>query len=108
MTTRRLAAVAAVSIAVGSAPATAAADTPVPGDPAIIQYVEQVPTLGGTVLAGTGSQRAPLPRRAKNELRNAGVDRPALTAIATSSRYGAPQPAVRRKPATTRPASPGD
>ena len=73
----------------------AAAKKPRPGTSAsaVLQYVEVVPTAGGSTLAGKGSTASstPLAAASANALRRSGgSDTKVLEQIATSPAYGAP------------------
>jgi len=90
---RAVSAIAAVTVAAALPGAARAADTPPePGASAVIQYAELVPTATGPKAPGIQKERrAPLPPRAKRALDEASVaTAEALTAVATSSDYGAP------------------
>lgn len=59
---------------------------------AIDQYVEDPPDAGGTTSAGGPPSSTKLPTGVSSEIEGqAGGDAPLLTAVATSSQYGAPQ-----------------
>jgi hypothetical protein len=58
-----------------------------------------VPTSEGNAVAGTGSSVKPLPAAVTAKVtKEGGTDAPALTAIATSSTYGAPQESLPSQP----------
>jgi hypothetical protein len=67
----------------------ALADKNPPANPSIAQYVEQVPTSGGTAVPGSGA-RTKLNRHVSEQLPS-GATGAALRNIATSASYGAPQ-----------------
>lgn len=98
--------VAAVTAAAVSAASQAA--TPVPPRPVVDQYVELVPTAEGPSSPRAEEERQPLPMEVSRRVEEqAGPDADALTTIATSSRYGAPQeispPDEARAPRPTAP-----
>ena len=86
-------AVAAATVAASSGPAAAQA----PDDAsAVDQYVEPVPTSGGSSYPGTGKpKKTNLPRSVAAAIRHrGGADAALLTEVASSSVYGAPESAV--------------
>src|SRR5687767_11026731 len=102
MATARTLALVLAAVATGWAPASAPAAPPPPERPVIDQYIEMVPTAGGPASPRAEEERQPLPADVGREIREeAGEDAGALTEIATSSRYGAPQ-----SPAPTRDQAP--
>ncbi len=102
MPTRRTLALVLAAVAPGGAPAAAPAATPPPEWPVIDQYVEMIPTAVGPSSPRGEEERQPLPAGVGREIQEqAGADANALTEIATSSRYGAPQ---RQAPASEAPA----
>jgi hypothetical protein len=87
---RRLVLIFAVSgVFGGSAPPLVAAAPP----PAISQYVETIPTSGGSAVVGTGGRSTKkLPAAITKKIeKQAGNGASALELIATASDYGAPQ-----------------
>jgi hypothetical protein len=91
-----LLAAASVALVIGDASAKAAAPAPPPDVSAIAQYVETFPTGRGAQAVGFGKTHTkPLPRNvARAVTREGGPDAAALSTIATSSSYGAPQGSV--------------
>ena len=81
-----------VSAVLAGAPQAAAGRRP-PPNPAISQYVEQVPTSSGAAVP-SGHSRAPLPKRVVRELGN-GAEGRLLRDAASSAAYGAPQERFR-------------
>lgn len=101
-------ALAAATTFVGSA--RGADEPPAPGDSAVIQYTELVPTGSGATAPDIGKKtRSSLPKKAKRALDNALEEKAsALTVVATSSDYGAPsttsatsKPVPRNTPSPT-------
>jgi cobalamin biosynthesis Mg chelatase CobN len=92
----RLAA-AALVLAASVPSAAAAADTPGPA-PALAQYVEQLPTSSGPVVAAAEKPQVKKlsPAVAKKVQSQGGPDAGVLEQIATSSTYGAPQTTLPR------------
>lgn len=77
-------------------PPLASADPP--PDSAVSQYVETVPTSDGSVAVGAGKVRhATLPRVVTAQLSAAGPAGAALKTVASSSSYGAPTTALKRR-----------
>ena len=66
---------------------------------AVDEYVEEVPTSGGsTPVGGTEPTRKPLPTGVSSQLKSeAGEDAEALEEAATSSGFGAPQEKLRKR-----------
>jgi hypothetical protein len=92
MATARTLALVLAAVATGVAPAPAPAAPPPPERPVIDQYIEMIPTAEGPSSPRAEEERQPLPAAVGREIREqAGEDAGALTEIATSSRYGAPQ-----------------
>src|SRR5688500_16141999 len=92
MPTRRTLALVFAAVATGGAPASAQSATPPPDWPVIDQYIEMIPTAEGPASPRAEEEREPLPPEVRREIQEqAGTDADALTEIATSSRYGAPQ-----------------
>lgn len=94
-TVRALAAVLSLSAAalVPAETASAAAPSPPPPSSAISQYVEQIPTAGGSIAAGVGSTHTRLlPSKILARIRHVSpASKDTLVSIATSPAYGAPQ-----------------
>jgi hypothetical protein len=80
--------------------ASAANKPPKPGASAVSQYVEMLPTGSGSVAAGAkGNTPAPLAPTARRALRSVGGQTAAaLTTVATSHAYGAPDRTTKREP----------
>jgi hypothetical protein len=95
MARARVLAVVLVALAGAIEPAASLA-APAPPVPAIDQYIEQIPTAEGPIAPTAQESSRPLPADVGREVEEqGGADAGPLTAIATSSRYGAPQ----RRPA---------
>jgi hypothetical protein len=94
---------AALALAVPAA-AQGPPKQPPPDVSSIAQYVEQIPTSRGPRVAGRGQGKGqPLSRQARRRLRErGGPDAAALTRIATSPAYGAPERPLRRAPEVKR------
>ena len=81
--------------------AGAANKPPKPGASAVSQYVEMLPTGSGSVAAGAKGNTTPTPLAptARRALRSVGGrTAAALTTVATSHAYGAPDRAIKREP----------
>jgi hypothetical protein len=106
---RRCLAAGGVLLAVTAPPAFAQGSPPppLPGDAAIYQYREAVPTGGGPVAPTPGTTRVtPLPATVQAALSTrGGTAAPLLDTVATSSDYGAPQHRIR--PPDAAPLPPG-
>jgi hypothetical protein len=85
--------VVAACLLVLGAPAALAADKCTNPNPAICQYVEDVPTSKGSKPTGVGKEKVnKLPRAVERELRKeGGALAPVLEEVATSTKYGAPE-----------------
>ena len=92
-----LAAVFGATLLAGSGQAYAQTEPPPPPPPpssgGVDQYVEDVPTAGGSHVPGKGPNKpAPIKPSVQTQIvEQGGVDAPALTKIATSPDYGAGQ-----------------
>lgn len=86
--------VVAACLLVFGAPAAFAADKCTNPNPAICQYVEDVPTSKGPKPTGVGKEKKvkKLPRSVEQEIRKeSGTLAPVLEEVATSTKYGAPE-----------------
>jgi hypothetical protein len=99
-----LVAASAAIAALAAAPAAGAQEQQPPETPAIQQYVEAVPTGGGSSVPGvTTKKRTPLPPSAEDALKQASPSTSgALEEVATSSEYGAPDAPARSTPVAGR------
>jgi hypothetical protein len=105
-----LAAVFGATLLAGSGQAYAQTEPPPPppgGSGGVDQYVEDVPTAGGSHVPGKGPTRpAPIKPSVQTQIvAQGGVDAPALTKIATSPDYGAGE---KLTPQTVKPGARGE
>jgi hypothetical protein len=83
---------AALVLAVG-APGAAGADPKLPGaSPAIMQYIEMIPTANGSEAVGTGQGKAAIPAVTREKIeRTPGSEAELLEKVVSSEAYGAPE-----------------
>lgn len=90
------------AVAVPIETATAGGPLQPPQSPSVLQYLESLPTSGGSVATGTKGART-LPASLTRKIdRLGGGDAPVLKSIAEAAAYGAPQQPLRHKPHDTR------
>jgi hypothetical protein len=102
-----LAALAAATVALPAGAGAAGGPSQGHVDPAIAQYVEMIPTAGGSAAAGTGKHEAAIPPAAKEQIaKDGGANAGLLTKVVGSQSYGAPAQFQAEPPPQTEPSPP--